>query len=305
MMQGCRKINIPVLLHLISRRWVWTFVLLVFLASCHHDIEVITPNNEAIPDLTIEDVTITDYVNRVYISVLGREADSTEKQFGFSILRQNNLSAASRSQFLDSIFYKPEYKVHLYDLARIDLLNNLDTADIVGEIFLFNFLLSDTAYQFYWPQLQAEIIRLDSLKAIPSDLQNNVIDVTGMHRRCVNNYFYDQINAGTENFVVSVFQHFLLRYPTASELQQSKQMVDGFPSILFLQSGQTKNDFIRIFFDASDYYEGLVRMLYQRFLFRTPTSVEMGNATVSFLQNHDFILMQKNILSTNEYIGIH
>jgi hypothetical protein len=283
---------------------LFTLFTLLF-AGCHHDVEVITPGNAALPDATIEDVTITNYVNKVYISVLGREADSTEKQFGFDLLRQQNLSDASRSRFLDSIFYKPEYKVHLYDLARADLLNNLDTTDITNQVLLFNFLLTDTAYITVWPLLHAEITRLDSLKTIPAGLQQGMFDVEEMHRRCVNNYFYDQINMGTENFVVSVFQHFLLRYPTASELQQSKQMVDGFPANLFLQSGQNKNDFIAIFFSSTDYFEGLARILYQRFLFRSPTSVEMSEATVSFLQTHNYIAMQKKILSTNEYIGIH
>ncbi len=285
------------------------FVLIILISflfvSCHHDIEVVAPSNEAIPDRTIEDVTISNYVNKVYISVLGREADSSEKQFGFDLLRQHNLSDSSRSQFLDSIFYKPEYKVHLYDLARVDLLNNLDTADIINQIFLYNFVLTDSAYLLYWPLIHMEITRLDSLETIPFDLQHSIIDVEEMHRRCVNNYFYDQINMGTENFVVSVFQHFLMRYPTASELAQSEQMVNGFPANLFLQSGQNKDDFIAIFFSSSDYYEGLIRLLYQRFLFRSPTSVEMSNATVSFIQTHNYIRMQKNILSTNEYIGIH
>ena len=31
---------------------------------------------------------------------------------------------------------------------------------------------------------------------------------------------------GTENFVVAMFQHFLLRYPTDSELESAKDMVD-------------------------------------------------------------------------------
>jgi hypothetical protein len=284
----------------------WLFVIFIsFFASCAHDIEDVSPNNAAPPDQTVEDVTITNYVNKVYISVLGREADSSEKQFGFNLLRQHNLSDSSRSQFLDSIFYKPEYKVHLYDLARVDLLNSLDTADITNEILLFNFLLTDSTYIAAWPQLHMEISRLDSLKAIPNDLQQNTIDIEYMDRRCVNNFFYDQINMGTENFVVSVFQHFLLRYPTAYELQQAEQMVNGFPAILFLQQGGNKDDFIDLFFSSADYDEGLVRILYQRFLFRMPSSIEMGNATISFMQTHNYISMQKNILSSDEYIGIH
>src|SRR6185436_4372248 len=89
--------------------------------------DVQVKNNDAPPDSTVNDVILTNYVNRVYISVLGREPDATEKTNGFTILRQNNVSMDSRNRFLDSVFTKKEYFDHLYDLARIDLLNNQDT----------------------------------------------------------------------------------------------------------------------------------------------------------------------------------
>jgi hypothetical protein len=109
---------------------------------------------------------------------------------------------------------------------------------------------------------------------------------------------------GTENFVVSCFQHFLNRYPTENELSEGKKMVDGAPAILFLESGQNKTDFVNIFFGSRDYQEGLAINLYNRYLLRNPASIEMGNAVQAFSTTHDYVQMQKDILSTNEYIGI-
>jgi hypothetical protein len=284
-------------------------ILLVFLVasffySCSSDDEVAIPDNAPPPDQTIENVTISNYVNRVYVSVLGREADSNEKNSGFNLLRQNNLSMSSRMQFLDQVFLESEYLPHLYEFARIELLNNLDTSEVTNFINIFTYLLADTNYAQVYDILEFEIDRLDSLRNIPPDLSNNVIGVEYMHRRCINNYFYDQINMGSQNFVVSTFQHFLNRYPTETELNQGKNMVDGTPAILFLESGQSKEDYLDIFFTSEDYYEGLAVNLYQRFLLRNPTSVEMGNAVQAFVSTHDFTQMQKSILATNEYIGI-
>jgi len=278
------------------------FVVVAIFSSCRD--EVVVPNNTAPPDQTVENVTINNYVNRVYVAVLGREASSSEKSAGFNVLRDNNLSNESRSQFLDQVFSSGNYLPHLYDFARTELLNNLDTADITFYLFIFNLYLADSTYQLYWDMFTQEIVRLDSLQRVPSDLANHLIDVTYLHRRCVNNYFYDQINMGTENFVVSCFQHFLNRYPTENELTEGKKMVDGAPAILFLQSGQTKTEFIDIFFSSKDYHEGLAINLYQRYLLRNPTSIEMGNAAQAFSNTHDYVQMQKDILSTNEYIGI-
>jgi hypothetical protein len=236
--------------------------------------------------------------------VLGREATATEKESGFNTLRQNNISLASRSQFLDQVFSESEYLPHLYDFARVELLNNLDTAEVTYWIFLFNILLTDPAYAQVYDVLEHEIERLDTLQRVHPDLVNHSIDIEYLHRRCVNNYFYDQINMGSENFVVSCFQHFLNRYPIQNELSEGKKMVDGVPAILFLESGQSKDDFINIFFSSRDYSEGLAINLYQRFLLRNPSSIEMGNASSAFNSSHDYVQMQKEILSTNEYIGI-
>jgi len=278
------------------------FVFASIFSSCSD--EEVVPGNEAPPDQTIENVTISNYVNRVYVSVLGREASTSEKEDGFNLLRQNNLSLTSRSQFLDQVFSESGYLPHLYDFARVELLNNLDTAEITFYLFIFNLYVNDTVQQVYWDIYHHEIERLDSLQRVPSDLANNLLDIAHLHKRCVNNYFYDQINMGSENFVISCFQHFLNRYPTSSELSEGKKMVEGTPAILFLESGQSKDDFIDIFFTSKDYYEGLAINLFQRFLLRNPSSIEMGNAANAFINTHDYIQMQKNILATNEYIGI-
>ncbi len=277
------------------------FLFTVF-TSCEN--EEVVPGNLAPPDQTIENVTISNYVNRVYVSVLGREASDSEKSTGYDLLRQSNLSNASRSQFLDQVFSSGNYLPHLYDFARTELLNNLDTTDITYFRGLLNYYLTDTTYAQNWSAFIYEIERLDSLQRVPSDLINHLLGIAHLHKRCANNYFYDQINMGTENFVVSCFQHFLNRYPTENELIQGKRMVDGAPAILFLESGQTKTDFINIFFASRDYQEGLAINLYRRFLLRSPTSIEMGNAVQAFSSTHDYVQMQKNILSTNEYIGI-
>jgi len=290
-------------LHLQSLLLQLSVVLFLF-ASCTKKEDVQVKNNEAPPDSTVNDVILTNYINRVYISVLGREPDATEKTNGFNILRQNDISMDSRNRFLDSVFTKKEYFDHLYDLARIDLLNNQDTIYIRFYAYLFDSLSNLPAYAAYSQQLKIEVKRLDSLELVPHDLLNHIINVTGMNKRCVNNYFYDQINMGSENFVVSIFQHFLNRYPTTSELANGKLMVEGGVANLFLQSGQTRDDFLNIFFSSDDYYEGTIRLLYKRYLFRDPTSVEMNAATQSYKSSTDYIKSQKEILSTNEYIGI-
>ena len=276
----------------------------VAIFSCKKDKEISIDGNTAPPDGTIPNVVKENYVNTAYIAILGRKPSATELSAGESILSQNNLSIADRGQMLDDILAKPGYNQRLYDISVSTLLNNIDTADISNNIYLFALLLTDSNYIAYWPQLQIEKTKLELLKASVADLNAGTITVIGLQKRCINNYFYDQLNMGTENFVVSMFQNFLYRYPTDDELAHAKNMVDGFEDVIFLQTGYTRDDFITIFFGANNYFEGQVRDLYLRYLFREPTSVEMSSNATTYKNSLNYKQLQKDILSRDEYIGL-
>jgi hypothetical protein len=280
------------------------FFFIVLVSSCKKDSEVIIGDNAPPPDGTISNVVKENYVNKSYISVLGRKPSSVELSAGISILNQHNLSVADRNLMLDNIFAASGYNQRMYDINVATLLNNLDTAQITQEIGLFAYLLTQPQYALQWQQIQVEKTKLELLKASVTDLNSGAISTIGLHKRCSNNFFYDQINMGTENFVISMFQNFLYRYPTEEELVQGKQIVDGFEGVLFLQTGTVKDDFVSIFFGSNNYFEGQVRDLYLKYLFREPTSVEMSAKASIYKSSLNYKSLQKEILSTDEYVGI-
>jgi hypothetical protein len=109
---------------------------------------------------------------------------------------------------------------------------------------------------------------------------------------------------GTENFVVSTYQNFLFRYPSDAELAAGKTMVDGNTAVVFLELGQTKTDYVNIFFDSNDFYEGQVRLMFNRFLFREPTSAETAFYADIYKTNGNFTELQSAVFSMDEYAGI-
>jgi hypothetical protein len=214
----------------------------------------------------------------------------------------------SRNQFLDSVFINEEFRDKFYERARIDLLQGLDTAEITNTIYIIDYIvipgLTGTPDSIFIPTYQFESYRLKEMKEIPDSLHAGVISYADVHRRCVGNLFYDQLNMGSFNFVVSCFQHFLDRYPTTSEQISAVNMVNGNSDVLFLTAGQSKNDFLDIFFASDDYYEGQVLALYRQYLFRLPSSTEMNSGTLLYMNSGDYIGLQKSILSKNEFIGL-
>ena len=282
----------------------WLFILPFLFVSCSKNEEVVVPGNIAPPDTTIENVKYEDYINRSYILVCGREPDTVEMKSALDILKPAKLNLNSRNQFLNVVFSKPEYLPHVYDNWRVELLNNLDTADITNYIGIFTFYLGDSTFQYAWPLLQYEIGRLQLLQSAASQYKNKQISIRELQLRMLNNYFYDQINMGSSNFVLTSFQHFINRNPTNDELNNGISMVNGLNGLLFLKAGASKDEYLNIFFASNDYYEGAVNRIYSDFLFHKPTSLEMTLATQKYKSSGDYEQAQKDVMSTNEFVGI-
>lgn len=288
----------------IKKLLIWAIPLMVLMA-CNKSEDVVVKNNVPPDDHTIDSTTIEIYVNKAYINLLGREPVGNEKQDGITFLKQGDFSKARRGEFVEQFFSSTEYKRNLYNIARNELLRNLDSMEVVGQIALFQNLLTQPQYAPFYDLINAELARLYEYQNCMNDLLAGTLDYRGMLKRCVNNYFYDQINMGTENFVVSTYQNFLYRYPTDAELLAGKTMVDGAVAIVFLQQGKTKGDYITIFFNSADFYEGQVRYLFTKYLFREPSSAEIAFYAALYQNSNSYQELQKEVFSLDEYAGIH
>lgn len=285
--------------------WLPLVLILAILSSCTKHEEVLIPNNVPPPDSTLSSIVIETYVNKAYISVLGRKPSDTEKAEGTTLLESGALSQASRETFIQSILDKPEYYENLYKNYYTYLLVNFDTAQTTFFISIYQNLLTQPEYAQYVDQLNYEISRLEALRDVYPNLVAGNITVAQMHRTMINNSFYDELNMGTENFVVSTFEHFLSRYPTDAELAEAKNIVDGLSGVLFFQIGTSKQDFMDIFFASEDYYGGQVKIVYNAYLFRQPTSEESALYSTYYKNSGDYKGLLKKVLTTDEYVGIN
>lgn len=285
-------------------RIIYLFILIIAFTACRKSELEQIPSNEPPPDHTISSVKIGNYITRTYILTLGREPDSIEYNSALNSLLFANIDSASRRNFLQSIFTKPDYLSHLYVENNIRYLNNTDSTEFENYIFLFQLYLNDTTYQLQWPYLQYESDRLTALKNAYREFTDSVINISELQRRMCDNYFYDQINMGSANFVISSFQNMLNRNATNAEQQSGISMVEGNNAILFLQAGSSKTDYLNIMTGNDNYFEGQVILMYIKYLNRIPITTEMANGTAKYSSTNDYSIVQKDILSSNEFIGI-
>jgi len=275
----------------------------IIISSCTKIEDVIVVDNILPPDYTIENTTIENYINKLYISTIGREPTEIEFSNDFSILRESDISLESREIVIDGILNKEEYYNNLFKLESEHLLLGLDTADINQNIHVLTVLLG-TAHGLDSIYFVDALERMLKLQEVLPGLGNGTISNMEMHKRMVNNNMYDEINMGTENFVISMFQSFFGRYPTTSELENGKLMVNDNNASVFFIPGNGKEDFINIFIESDEYYTGQTKILFNRYLFRDPNSEESVNYSLDYINSQNYKLLQRRILSTNEFIGI-
>jgi hypothetical protein len=283
--------------------YISLFLAIFFSACKKSELEQI-PSNEPPPDKTISSVTVENYITRTYILALGREPDPTEFNQAYTTLTAAKVDSISRRNFLNQVFSSNDFRAHVYEENKINLLNNTDTADFTNWITLFNYLLSDSTYVLQWTFLQYEVDRLIPLRNAYSEYVNGSIEVDELQRRMCNNYEYDQINMGSANFVISTFQNLINRNPTSAEQQSGISIVDGNNAVIFLQAGSSKNDYLNILTHSSNYFEGQVVFLYQKYLNRLPNTLEMAGGTSKYQSTGDFTAVQYDILASDEFIGL-
>lgn len=268
-----------------------------------HIIEVIDENDPP-PYIGVTTVELNNYINKAYIDLIGREPNNSELLSTSNLLRESNISESSIEQFLDILINSEEYYNRFNDIYFGSMLNSTDELSIIYLIDQFNnqlmFLTDPLEIQF----IEEQRDKLIALQNAKTDYQNNVIDIKGYMSRIVSNFFYDEINMGTENFVLACFESFFKRLPTESELENSKTMVNGFPSQLLLSDGATKGKFIEIMTSDDEFFQGLGIDIYIQLLARNPDSPEMGEAMNNLSQGiWTYQELQKEIIKSEEYRG--
>jgi hypothetical protein len=285
------------------RNSLYLFALaLVF--SCSKEPTELIPNNVAPPDYTVDRVIKENYINKLYISMLGREPNTDEFNSARDLLG-DEVTQESREILVENVQAKEEYYDNMFNIIRQDLINGVDTNQIREDyIDGFEEALENSDDPFEIQEIEEGLVKLYLLYNSTDDLKANTATITEIQGRCVNNFIYDEINMGSFNYVVSIYQNFLHRYPTEYEIENGVKMLDDEQAVCFGGNGNSKSDFNTLFFNHDGYYEGQVINIYNRILFRNPSSSESYELTTLFKSNKDYKELQKRILITDEYLGI-
>lgn len=292
------------------RQVITFFCVALLFASCAKDDiiheDLIIDGNEP-PDITgVSIVEVHNYVNSLYIDLFGRTPTSEELDAAAETLIDAGYDSLSRLEIVDDMMSNWEYMKNFNLLISQQYLVDIDSMSMQYQIDYWEYVIdlyTDAGDELEVAYYTWELNRLVALTTAHVEYANGDIDINTYFRRYLDNYYYDQVNMGSLNFVISVFTNMFHRYPTDDEEESGVAMVDGATEQLFLMDGSSKGDFMDIMTTTPEFYQGLIISAFTSFLARNPTASEVEYFSQLLLSGEDYNAIKKTILIGEEYAG--
>ncbi len=281
------------------------------LAACDHTIDDQKPVGSHVDS----EAEVQRYVRRAYLDLSGRPPDDADLQAATVRLRDAQNTAAARGAFVDELIASEDYaKVWVEELENgIFGGNTLESQyTFVCSIVRGQDRACDACTETdsckcgcnVLPQLDAE--RTDLRKAT-ADFHASVA-TSQIERRYASAIGYFALAGTPEGRVSALFDDFLARAAEADEIENGRAMIIGalFPGspagLMFHRHGSNYDDLIDIIFESDVYREAMVRRVFERYLAREPSSVELAHfASTLDAAQPDMRGLVRAVLSSREY----
>ncbi len=297
------------------------FCLSVFclLIGCKDESKLIViEDNNPPPYDGIPTILVENYVNRLYIDVLGREPTDVEMQAETEMLKSAGLQQNARYSLIhklqndkgyregDSSFFIA-YHHRLYELWKGVFIEGASNEDLEQEIGIAEYalLLDSLSGNIQGVEINRSIVK--KYKAIivsEIDFREGRIGVPQVYERMLNNSLYDKINMNTFNFIRASFQDVMRRYPTEAEYNNCYNPIEYNTSgSLFGISCTNKDEYIAILTGSRECEESIIRWTYSSLLAREAKTAEVYKAIQDFHTTKNYQKVQADVLVTDEYAG--
>jgi hypothetical protein len=299
-----------------------SILFLICLFACKKDAKLQTVNNNNAPYYSkIPRVKVENYVNRLFIDLIGREAFDVELKAETDKMIEANLSADSR----ETLIYKLQkdkswragdssfciaYNKQLYELLCVRLCEGFSEPEFMYQRGIIEFACVVDSLNGNWGRFYENKQRSKELLWAARarwDFMDDSIKIDTYCMRLVNNTvtFNKTLSymGNEDNTIKYTFNDFFFRQYTQNEFLLARDMIlNGKATVLFGRSGSSKGDYFDIICHSQEFYEGTIKWLYKTFISRNPSTEETVNALkIIYNENKDIVKIQRHILKTDEY----
>lgn len=295
------------------------FFLLIFIlyfTACSKKEEKVVSGNVSKNYDDISTVKVENYINRIYIDLLGREPLNTEKARDVAFLRSGELNYDTRKILINRLMtdttyvpgdstYKKAYYQRIYELTKARLLESAEDGEFYQQIGNAQFALLSarlTGDSIGVYSAMEVINRCQNVVNSRREYQLGLISINEMYARMLNNPVYDVINMNTLNFVNASFDDLFFRFPVKDEFAIAYDIIEtGKGGSLFGGFASNKPEYCQMLSKSREYYEGMIKWCYLTLIGRDPTTQESYNLMAEFYNTGNLQKVQTLILTTDEY----
>ncbi|MCB1148082.1 MAG: hypothetical protein KDK38_14875 [Leptospiraceae bacterium] len=292
-------------------------LVITLLSSCKKE-EVVFQNNEIPPYSEIPTIRVQNYVNRLFIDLLGREPLDAEMDVEVAALETADLSFQARENLIEKLMfdqtflendssYNHAYFQKVYEDTKARLIDGASDALIWQRYDMYyNQAIADSLegnFTDYERNIR-EAERLEDIINSRSEYRLGEIGIREMYRRMIDNAVYDEINMNSFNYINATFNDLFLRFPTDAEFEQAYQIIEfNEPAVIFGLVAQNEVEYLDILLNSNEYSEGMVRWAFQTLLAREPVTYESFTLGNDFSAEYNLQELQKELLKSDEYAG--
>jgi hypothetical protein len=284
--------------------------------SCAKDQNVVFENNKPIDPDGVPTIVVENYVNRMFIDLLGRAPTDIELKNYTDQLVNNDLAEATRVSIVQKLQsdtidvnadgkYRDVYYYNFYNAIKAKCIEGAPDSElrrIIGirsNSIRIARLLGDSIRVH---QDSSVIRRTSKLLEAQLDYQNGNIDIRDYFEFALNNPVYDNVNMNSFNFVNASFDDLFGRFPTDYEFTQAYEIIEfNRAGFLFGNSATNKNEYCRVLTASNEFSEGVIRWQYNMLLAREPNTAEIAQLMNEFHATKNVQWLQQQIVKTNEY----
>lgn len=290
------------------------FIFCCTLWACQKE-DVVYSDNDVPEYEGVPTVLVNNYVNSLFIDLIGREPLDVEMEEEVAALEAANLSISARQDLIDKLMfdtsylpgdssYSHAYHFKLYSDLKARMMEGASDGEIMGWYNLYYSQSIVDSINGNFDAMDLNRLRaqrmLDVIDVWPA-LRLDEIDIAEAHRRMCQNQVYNEINMGAFNFINASFNDLFDRFPTQAEFDQSFPVIEANePGVLFGQVVQNKTQYLEVLVHSEEFDEGLVRWVYKGRLSRDPSSAEV----FTLLNGMDAVTVEaivRHVLSSEEY----
>lgn len=293
---------------------------LLLMASCTQEETIFMDDNKAPNYKNVSTLRIENYVQRIFIDLLGRDATDIERISFTKQLKIAELHDSCRRNIIHFLLFDTLYRVgdssyrhafsqRIYDITKARYIEGAEDG-------VFWQSIGNLGFGIKVARLEGDSVKvheyIDQQKMYSNVLSSkmrfrkNLIDYRQMSSVMINNPIYNVINMNSFNFVNAAYDDALMRKPSDDEFKRAYNIIEqNVPSHIFGKWASNKNEFCTALTESDAFHEAQIRWLYFVMVQREPSNQEVIRLFKPYFTDHKIESIIEEILSTDEYAQFH